>query len=92
MIEVAVICGLFSVWFHTVLNDEEGIAAPVNRLLSRNPVTKKWMMCPWCSGAWFAIIPSLVLLHDPLDAAIITAFAAAAIAGIVSMYVQGGME
>jgi len=31
----------------------------------------------------------LILLHDPLDAAIITAFAAAAIAGIIGMYVQG---
>lgn len=92
MIEIAIICGLFSVWFHTVLNDEEGIAGPVNRLLSKNSVSKKWMVCPWCSGAWFAIIPSLVLLHDPLDVALITAFAAAAIAGIVNMYVQGGME
>lgn len=92
MIEVAIICGLFSVWFHTVLNDDEGIAAPISKVLAKNPVSKKWMVCPWCSGAWFAIIPSFVLLHDPLDVAIITAFAAAAIAGIVSMYVQGGME
>lgn len=89
MIEVAVICGLFAVWFHTVLNDDTGIAKPINHLLAKNPVTEKWMGCPWCSGAWFAIIPSFVLLHDPLPEAIITAFAAAAIAGLVSMYVQG---
>lgn len=89
MIEIAILCGLFSVWIHTVLNDDTGIAKRLNRLLSRNAVTKKWMECPWCSGAWFAIIPSFILFHDPLDAAIVTAFAAAAIAGIVSMYVQG---
>jgi hypothetical protein len=92
VIEVAVICGLFSVWFHTVLNDDTGIAKPVNHLLEKNSVTKKWMECPWCSGAWFAIIPSFILLHEPLDVAIVTAFAAAAIAGLVGMYVQGGME
>jgi uncharacterized membrane protein YfbV (UPF0208 family) len=89
VITVAVICGLFSVWFHTVLNDDEGIFSPLNRLLRKNGYTEKFMECPWCSGAWFAIIPSLILFHDPLDAAIITAFAAAAIAGLIGMYVQG---
>ena len=86
MIEVAVISGLFSFWLWSVLNDETGIAKPVNHLLEKNPVTKKWMICPFCSGAWFAIIPSLILLHDPLDVALITAFAAAAIAGILGAY------
>lgn len=89
MIEVAIVCGLFSVWFHTVLNDDTGIARDVNHLLLKNKATKKWMECPWCSGAWFAIIPSLILVHDPLDVAVVTAFAAAAIAGILGMYVQG---
>jgi uncharacterized membrane protein len=89
VIPVAVIAGLFSVWWHSNLNDEDGMFAFVPRLLYRHPWSKKWLMCPWCSGAWFAIIPSLILLHDPLDVAIITAFAAAAIAGIIGMYVQG---
>jgi hypothetical protein len=89
VIQVAVIAGLFSVWWHSNLNDEDGMFAFVPRLLYRHPWSKKWLMCPWCSGAWFAIIPSLILLHDPLDVAIITAFAAAAIAGIIGMYVQG---
>jgi hypothetical protein len=86
VIEVAVICGLVSFWFWSVLNDETGIAKPVHHLLLKTDVTKKWMICPFCSGAWFAIIPSLILLHDPLDTAIITAFAAAAIAGILGAY------
>jgi hypothetical protein len=89
MIEVAVIAGLFSVWFWTVLNDDTGIAKPVNHLLLKTDVTKKWMICPWCSGAWFAIIPSLILFHDPLGPALITAFAAAAIAGMLGSYFQG---
>ena len=86
MIEIAVICGLFSFWFWSVLNDDTGIAKPVNHLLEKNSFTKKWMECPFCSGAWFAIIPSLILLHDPLDVALITAFAAAGIAGILGAY------
>jgi hypothetical protein len=86
VIEVAVICGLFSFWFWSVLNDDTGIAKPVNHLLEKNDFTKKWMICPFCSGAWFAIIPSLILLHDPLDVALITAFAAAAIAGVLGAY------
>jgi len=86
VIEVAVICGLFSFWFWSVLNDDTGIAKPVNHLLEKNDITKKWMICPFCSGAWFAIIPSLILLHDPLDVALITAFAAAAIAGVLGAY------
>lgn len=89
MIEIAVICGLFAAWFHTVLNDDAGIAAPLNRLLRRNRHTEKFMECPWCSGAWFAIIPSLILFHPAIAPAIITAFAAAAIAGILGMYIQG---
>jgi hypothetical protein len=86
VIEVAVICGLVSFWFWSVLNDDTGIAKPVNHLLEKNAVTKKWMICPFCSGAWFAIIPSLILLHDPLDVALITAFAAAAVAGVLGAY------
>lgn len=86
MIEAAVIAGLFGFWFWTVLNDDEGIFAPVNALLQRNRYSNKFLRCPWCSGAWFAIIPSLLLLHEPLDVALITAFAAAAITGTLGSY------
>lgn len=89
MIQVALICGLFGFWFWTVLNDEHGIAAPLNHLLERYRYTKKWMICPWCSGAWFAIIPSLLLFHDDLIPAVTTAFAAAAITGMLGSYFQG---
>ena len=86
MIEVAVISGLVGFWFWSVLNDDEGIARPVHHALEKNSVTKKWMICPFCSGAWFAIIPSLILLHDPLDVALITAFAAAAVTAVLGIY------
>ena len=86
MIEVAIIAGLFGVWVWTVLNDDEGIAKPVNALLQKNRYSNKFMRCPWCSGAWFAIIPSLILFHEPLTAALITAFAAAAITGLLGSY------
>ena len=86
MIEVAVVCGLLGFWFWAVLNDDTGIAKHPNHLLQKNSWTNKWMECPFCSGAWFAIIPSLILLHDPLDEAIITAFAAAAVTGVLGAY------
>lgn len=89
MIAVAVIAGLCGVWFWTVLNDDEGIAAPLNGLLKKNRYTLKFMRCPWCSGAWFAIIPSLLLFHDDLIPAVATAFAAAAITGLIGSYFQG---
>ena len=89
MIEVAVIAGLFSLWIWCVLNDDAGIAAPIHRLLLRTRFTKKWMVCPWCSGAWFAIIASLIMFHDPLITGLITAVAAAAITGILGSYIQG---
>lgn len=89
MIEVAIIAALFGTWFWSVLNDDEGIFAPVNRLLQKNRYSNKFMRCPWCSGAWFSIVPSLVMLHDPLDTAIITAFAAAAVTGLIGSYILG---
>ena len=89
MIEVAIIAALFGTWFWTVLNDDEGIFSPVNTLLQKNRYSNKFMRCPWCSGAWFSIVPSLVMLHDPLDIAVITAFAAAAITGILGSTVLG---
>lgn len=89
MIEVALLAGLFGVWFHTVLNDDEGLFSPLNRLLQKNGYTEKWMRCPWCSGAWFSIVPSLLMFHDDLIPAVVTAFAAAAITGFIGSYIQG---
>lgn len=89
MIEVTIVAGLFGLWVWTVLNDEEGIAAPLARVLVKNRYSRKWLICPWCSGAWFAIIPSLILFHDPLASAIVTAFAAASITGMLGSYFQG---
>ena len=89
MITIAVICGLASVWLWTVLNDDKGILKHLTRLLRKNDITQKWMECPWCSGAWFAIIPSLILFHPSIVAAVVTALAASAIAGIVGSYIQG---
>lgn len=86
MIEVAVIAGLFGFWFWMVLNDDEGILAPVNAVLQRNRYSNKFLRCPWCSGAWFAIVPSLLLFHEPLTPALITAFAAAAVTGLLGSY------
>ena len=89
MIEVAVLAGLVGSWFWAVLNDEEGILEPLHRLLEKNEFTKKWMTCPLCSGAWFAIIPSLILFHSAFWPAVITAFAAAAVSAIISIYFFG---
>jgi hypothetical protein len=88
VIERAVVAGLFGVWWHSNLNDEDGMFAPVPRLLYQHPWTKKWLMCPWCSGAWFAGGASLVLSRKH-DDALITAFAAAGITGIIGSYIQG---
>jgi hypothetical protein len=89
VIQVAVIAGLFGVWWHSTLNDEEGLFAPVTRLLYQRPLTKKWLQCPWCSGAWISGAASLLLLHDDWTSAVITAFAAAAITGMLGSYIQG---
>ena len=86
MVSVALIAGLVGFWFWSVLNDETGIAKPVHNLLLKNTVTKKWMLCPFCSGAWFAIIPSLLLFHESLIPALITAFAAAAVTALLGAY------
>lgn len=89
MITVALISGFASFWLWTVLNDDEGIFAPVNRLLQKNDYTEKWMRCPWCSGAWFAMLASLLLFHVWVAPAVITAIAAAAVTGALGSYFQG---
>lgn len=89
MISVAVLAGLAGFWVWNVLNDEDGMFAPVPRLLHKNPITEKWLTCPWCSGAWFSGAASLLLFHDWIAPAVITAIAAAAITGALGSYFQG---
>lgn len=89
MITVALVSGLAAFWLWTVLNDDEGIFAPVTRLLHCTEVTKKWLACPWCSGAWFSVAASLSLSHAQVAPAIITALAAAAVCGALGSYFQG---
>lgn len=87
MITTAVIAGLAGLWLWTVLNDEDGILGPLNRLLQKNSITNKWMSCPWCSGAWFSITFSLFLFHPLTPAALIVALAASAICGVIASYI-----
>lgn len=87
MISVALIAGLAGFWLWAVLNDEEGIAGPVTRLLEKNRVTEKWMRCPFCSGAWFAGIASVSVFHPSVVVTIVTALAAAAVTGLLGSYV-----
>lgn len=86
MIAAAIIGGLAGLWFWTVLNDEDGIAGPLNRLLQKNKITNKWMKCPWCSGAWFSLAASIAIYHPSVAAAIVTGFAAATICAIIATY------
>lgn len=89
MIAVALIAGLAGLWVWTVLNDDEGILAPVHRLLDKNHVTRKWMTCPWCSGAWFSIAATVVLFHPSVLTTIVVALAASAICGMLGSYISG---
>lgn len=89
MITAAIIGGLAGLWLWTVLNDEDGILGFLNRLLQKWSVTDKWMSCPWCSGAWFSITASVLIYHPSIASAIVTGVAAAAICGLIAMYVQG---
>ena len=89
MISVAVIAGLASVWLWTVLNDDQGIAAPLTKLLRKNDITRKWMECPWCSGAWFALAGTVALYREDIVTLIVIWLAASAIAGMVGSYLEG---
>lgn len=87
MIVSAIIGGLAGLWFWSVLNDDEGIAAPLNRWLQKRPLTNKWMRCPWCSGAWFSLAATIAIYHPSIIEAIVTGFAAATICALIAMYV-----
>lgn len=86
----ALICGLAGVWVWSVLNDEDGIVGWLTRLLQKNSVTKKWMVCPWCSGAWFAGIASVSVCHSGVAVTVVTALASAGVTGLVGSWLQGG--
>lgn len=89
MISTALIAGLASVWVWTVLNDDQGIAAPLTKLLRKNDLTQKWMECPWCSGAWFALAGVVILWDGSILSMIVVWLAASAIAGMVGSYLEG---
>lgn len=89
MITAALVSGLAGFWVWTVLNDEDGIFKPITLVLHRTEITRKWLACPWCSGAWFSIAASLLLFHVWVTPAIITAIAAAAVCGVLGSYFQG---
>lgn len=89
MIAAIVAGSLCAVWFWTVLNDDTGIAKPIYRLLEKHPWSAKWMECPWCSGAWFALAATIPLYHPTIFAALVAGFAAAAITGLIGSYIKG---
>lgn len=89
MISVAIVSGLAGFWVWVVLNDEEGVARVVTRVLHRWGWTRKWLMCPWCSGAWLSIAASLSVFHPSVASAAVTALAAAGITGLLGSYIQG---
>lgn len=86
---LALVAGLAGLWIWTVLNDDEGILAPLTRLLRRTAVTNKWMVCPWCSGAWFSGGLSILIYHPTWGDSIVNAIAAAAVCGVLGSYFQG---
>lgn len=89
MISAALVAGLAGVWLWSVLNDEDGMFKIVPRVLGKNRWTAKWLSCPWCSGAWFSIAASLIVFHPSVGAAVVTALAAAGVAGLLGSYIAG---
>lgn len=89
MISAAVVSGLAGLWVWSVLNDEDGMFGFATRTLQKNKWTEKWLVCPWCSGAWFSGTASLIVFHPSIALAIVTALAAAAVCGLLGSYVQG---
>ena len=86
MITFALCAGLAGFWLWSVLNDEEGIARPLHRLLDKNAVTRKWMTCPLCSGAWFSGGASLAVYHPSWVYAIVCAIAAAGVTAVIAIF------
>ena len=86
---LAIVAGLAGFWLWTVLNDEDGLFGFVARAAARLEMTRKWLSCPWCSGAWFSIAFSLILFHPSWGDAVITSIAAAAVCGALGSYFQG---
>lgn len=90
MIQKAIVSGLAATWVWTVLNDDEGVAAPLTKLLRKNDITEKWMECPWCSGAWFSAAAVLAVGDEKsLPRTAVTWLAASTIAGTLGSYLVG---
>jgi hypothetical protein len=88
MIDKALTAGLAGLWAWTVLNDDKGILRGINAELDKRTTWRKWMECPWCSGAWFAGLASLLLGYRP-SAKLVTAGAAAGVTGLIGSYLEG---
>jgi len=88
MMEKAVAGGLAGLWAWTVLNDDEGILRKQHAWLLKYNDTRKWMQCPWCSGAWFAGA-AVYLLSFRLSKKAVVAAAAAGITGLIGSYLEG---
>lgn len=86
MITAAVTVGLGATWAWVVLNDDEGVAAPLTRLLRKSDITRKWMECPWCSGAWFALAGTLAVYRGDWLSLLVVWLAAATVVGVLGSY------
>lgn len=80
------VAGMAGFWIWVVLNDEDGLFAPVNRWAKKKPRREKWMTCPWCAGAWFAILGTAAFLAEGVARAAVYALAAAAVTGLLGSY------
>ena len=89
MITAALVAGLAALWLWSVLNDDDGMFAVVPRTLTRWSWSEKWLRCPWCSGAWFAIAASVAVYHPSVAATVVTALGAAGVTGLLGSYIQG---
>lgn len=86
---IVLIAGLAGFWLWTVLNDDDGIFRRFKEWAVQYHYGKKWITCPWCSGAWLAGIASLALYEvadTSIVRAIVIALAAAAITGMLGSY------
>ena len=90
VLATVVVAGLAGFWCWTVLNDPDGLFKRLNRWAKKTYYGNKWISCPWCSGAWFAILAA-VALREPEEAwyrTLAIAIAAAAVTGMLGSYFE----